>query len=98
MRTVVGLLAGGEQLERADHVDVVQLPGPLARLGYQQDLAVDDGVDLGRRQQLREQRVADVGPDELRPLEVGGRRPHVEAGDVVDRGMRSSRRASSVPQ
>ena len=36
--------------------------------------------------QLRQQRVADVRADELRALQVGRRRAHVEPGDVLDLG------------
>ena len=40
------LLAGGEQLERADHVDVVHRARRHARAGLAHDLVVDDRVDL----------------------------------------------------
>jgi len=80
----LGLLARREQLERSDHVDVVQLGGRLAGLRHQEHVAVDHRVDLGLRQQLRQQRVADVGADELGAAEVRRRRSHVEARDVLE--------------
>ena len=46
-----GLLAGGEQLQGPDHVDVVQRPRGLVGLRVPDDPAVDDRVDAGRRQQ-----------------------------------------------
>src|SRR5947208_5203433 len=82
----LGLLTGRQQLKRADHVDVVKLLGFLSRLRRKQDVAVDDGVDVRLRDQLRDERVADVRPDELRAAEVGGRRADVEPGDVGDLG------------
>ena len=46
-------LAGREQLERADHVDVVHRARRHPRAGLAHDLLVDDRVDAGRRDQPR---------------------------------------------
>ena len=80
-------LAGAEQLERADHVDVVHRLRRHAGPGPPHDLVVHDRVDLGLRQELRDDRVAEVGLQELGPLELRPRRPGVEAGDVLDLGV-----------
>ena len=60
--------------------------GRLSRLGHEQHVAVDDRVHPRLGQQLGDQRVADVGADELRPREVGGRRAHVQPRDVLHLG------------
>ncbi len=83
----LGPLAGGEQLQRADHVDLVQRPRRPAGLGVPEDPAVHDRVDPGCREQAREQRAADVGLDEVGAPEVVGRGARVDAGDVLDRGV-----------
>ena len=83
----VGALAGREQLQRADHVDVVQRAVGLAGRRVPEERAVDDGVDLGARQQPRQHRAADVGLDELGALELAGRRLGVDPGDELDRGI-----------
>jgi hypothetical protein len=78
------LLAGSEQLERADHVDVVHRPRRHARTGAADDLVVHDRVDPGLRDQLRDHRAADVGVDQLGALEGRRRLAGVEPGDVLE--------------
>jgi hypothetical protein len=80
----LGPLAGGEQLQRADDVDLVKGGRRGAGLGVPEDPAVDDGLDPGGRQQAREHRVADVGVDELGASEGGRRGSAVDPEDVVD--------------
>jgi uridine phosphorylase len=62
-------------------------PRRLARLGVQEDPAVDDGVGARGRQQAREQRAADIRLDEVGALQVGGGRPRVDARQVLDVGL-----------
>ena len=80
-------LAGGEQLERADDVDVVHRGRRHARARLPDDLLVDDRVDPGRRDQPPDLRVADVGRDELGALEGDLRAACVEADHVLDLGV-----------
>src|SRR3954468_17687451 len=51
------------------------------------DLVVHDCVDAGLRNQLSDDRVADVGVDEVRALQAGARRTHVQSGDVLHSGV-----------
>ncbi len=81
------LLARGEQLHRADDVELFHgRPAARAR-GGGRDAHVDDRVDLRRRDHLGDDRVADVGADELRAAEVGARRDDVDADHSVDAGL-----------
>ena len=48
---------------------------------------MDERVGSGRWQQPGEQRVADVGLEELGPLELGERRGRVEADHLLDAGI-----------
>ena len=48
---------------------------------------MDERVGAGRRQQPGEQRVADVGLEELGPLELRERRGRIEADHVLDAGI-----------
>ena len=58
----------GQQVEGADHVDLVEDPAADGgRVGLEE--GVDDGVDLGRPDDAAEDRVLLVGADELGALE-----------------------------
>ena len=85
LRTLGRLLAGTEQLHGADDVGLLdRRPAAGAERGGDHG-HVHDGVDLGLRDDLADDRVADVGPHELGVTEVGLGRHHVHAdhpGDV----------------
>ncbi len=80
----LGLLAGGQQLQGPDQVDVMQRPSGLAGFRVPEDAAVHDGVDAGRGQQAAQDRAADIDLDHLGPLEVSLRGPRVEAEDLLN--------------
>src|SRR5215218_2679519 len=80
----VGLLAGREQLERADDVDVVHGLGGDPGTGAADDLVVHDGVHFGRRDQPGDHRVSDVRIDQLGALQGHLWPASVEAGHVLE--------------
>jgi hypothetical protein len=79
-----GPLAGREQLQGADHVDVVERARRLTGLRIPEDAGVDEGVHPGRGQQTRQQRAADVGFEELGPPELHQRRRRIDADHLLD--------------
>jgi hypothetical protein len=66
--------------------------------GRRDDVHVDDGVDLGPRDHLRDDRVADVGAHELGVPDVVRRGHDVDADDVADAGCLGQRRAKLPPR
>ena len=82
-----GPLAGGEELQGPDHVDLVQGARRPSGLRVPQDPAMHDRVDLGRRQQAREHVAADVRLDVVGAGKLGRRGAAVDPGDVLDRGV-----------
>ncbi len=94
----VGRARGGEEIHRADHVDLVQRPA--AHVGGVHDQErVQDGVDLRRLHDAGQDRVALVGAHELGALERHRRRAGVEAHDDVDAGVALERlRDASAPE
>ncbi len=77
-------LAGGEQLERPDHVDVVHRPARHPRARPADDLVVHHGVHLLLRDERRDHRVADVRLDEARALDRLRGPAAVQPGDVLE--------------
>ena len=94
----LGPLAGGEQLQRADDVDLVKGGRRGAGLRVPEDPAVDDGLDPGGRQQAREHRVRmSASMNSVRPRAAGGGRLSIPRMWSTP-GSRSSRWASAAPQ
>jgi hypothetical protein len=79
----VGPRAGGEDVHRPDHVDLV---GRARRGGRRVDdqARVDHGVDLRGLHDPPQQRVLGADADELRPLQLQGRVVGRDAHDHLD--------------
>ena len=91
------LLARSEQLHGADDVELLHRPATTGRAGGRDHAHVDDGVDVLLRDDLRDDRVADVGADEGDVADVTARRDRVHADDSIDGRVagRGAREASS---
>ena len=81
-----GGAGSGEQVQRADDVDLVQGPAAHARRVHDQE-RVQDGVDLGRLHDAVEDRVRLVGLHVLGALELDAGLLGVDADDHVDVGV-----------
>src|SRR5205814_5618067 len=77
---------GSEQVQRADHVDLVQ-GAPAHACGVDDQERVQDRVDLGGLHDAAEDRVRLFGLDVLGALELHARLSGVEADDDVDIGV-----------
>ena len=78
------LLAGREELHRPDDVELLHRAAAAGAAGGRDHAHVDDGVDVLLRDDLRDDRVADVGAHEGDVADVTARRDDVDADDAVD--------------
>ena len=78
------LLARGEQLHRADDVELFHGAAAAGAAGGGDDAHVDDGVDVLLGDHLGDHRGADVGPDERHRADVTARGYDVDADHPVD--------------
>ena len=83
------LLAGSEELHRADDVLLLHRRPAAGVAGAGDHAHVDDGVDVLAGDHLGDHRVADVGPDEGDGADVATRGQYVDPHHVVDVGQRS---------
>ncbi len=79
-----GLLAGGQELHRADDVELLHRRTPTGGARRRDDAHVHHGVDVLPRDHLRDDGVADVGAHEAHVTEVLARWHHVDADDALD--------------
>ncbi len=82
-----GLLARGEQLHRADDVDLLLRSTSSGEGRRRDDVGVHDRVDVTLGDDLADHRVADVGADELGAAEIARRRDDIDSDDPVNAGV-----------
>ena len=80
----LGPLAGRQQLHGADDVELFHRPAAAGRPRSRDDAHVDDGVDVLLGDDLRDDRVADVGAHERHLADVALGRHDVDADDARD--------------
>ena len=82
------LLAGREQLDRAHHVEFLERRASAGARRVGRRRGVHHGVDVAVADDLGDERVTDVGADELRAAhpaqQILARRDRVDGDDVVD--------------
>lgn len=85
------LLTGGEQLDRAHHVEFLESGTPTGARHVGRRGSVHDGVDLAVADDLGDERVTDVGAHELGAAhpaqQILARRDRVDGDHVVDQGI-----------
>src|SRR5207342_2025653 len=78
----LGLLAGGEQLHRADDVDLLHRRAAAGSTWCRDHREMYDGVDATCTDHLRDNGIADVGAYEIGGAEVVPRRDHIDPDDL----------------